>query len=113
MATNQLREVLQTLQRDESALTDGQLLESYVGSREEAAFAALVHRLGPMVWRSSRRLPASRRLTKTEKSNDSTREMDRVSRVRCWWLEKSESVNLRWAGEGGGGWHALNPRRAW
>jgi hypothetical protein len=54
MATNQLREVLQTLRRaslpEEAGLSDGQLLESYVRSREEAAFAALVHRHGPMVW---------------------------------------------------------------
>ena len=31
-------------------LTDGQLLECYISRREEAAFAALVQRYGPMVW---------------------------------------------------------------
>src|SRR5437879_2670699 len=55
MATSQLRHVLQTLGRaalqdEEAGLTDGQLLECYVRSREEAAFAALVRRHGPMVW---------------------------------------------------------------
>jgi hypothetical protein len=54
MATSRLRRVIQTLHRatlhqDEVGLTDGQLLERYVRSREEAAFAALVQRHGPMV----------------------------------------------------------------
>jgi RNA polymerase sigma factor (sigma-70 family) len=61
MATNQLRRVLQTLSRADrypevAGRTDGQLLESYVRSREEAAFAALVRRHGPMVWGVCRRL---------------------------------------------------------
>jgi RNA polymerase sigma factor (sigma-70 family) len=60
MATNQLRGVIQTLRRatlpEEAGLSDGQLLESYVRSREEAAFAALVHRHGPMVWGVCRRV---------------------------------------------------------
>ncbi len=61
MATNQLGRVIQTLRRaagphDEAAPTDGQLLESYVRGREEAAFAALVRRHGPMVWGVCRRL---------------------------------------------------------
>src|SRR5579885_3146405 len=60
MATNQLGRVIQTLRRaagphDEAAPTDGQLLESYVRGREEAAFAALVRRHGPMVWGACRR----------------------------------------------------------
>jgi RNA polymerase sigma factor (sigma-70 family) len=55
MATNQLRGVVETLRRaalpqEGAGLTDGQLLERYVRSREEAAFAALVRRHGPMVW---------------------------------------------------------------
>jgi RNA polymerase sigma factor (sigma-70 family) len=61
MATNQLSRVLQTLRTgalpdDGTGLSDGQLLESYVRSREEAAFAALVHRHGPMVWGVCRRV---------------------------------------------------------
>src|SRR6516164_2164003 len=55
MATNQLQRVIQTLHaaglyQETATLTDGQLLESYIRSREEAAFAALVRRHGPMVW---------------------------------------------------------------
>jgi RNA polymerase sigma factor (sigma-70 family) len=61
MATNQLRGVMRTLHRaasppDDEALSDRQLLESYIRSREEAAFAALVRRHGPMVWGVCRRL---------------------------------------------------------
>jgi DNA-directed RNA polymerase specialized sigma24 family protein len=44
------------LRRDEAELTDGQLLDAYVHSREEAAFAALLHRHGPMVWGVCRRI---------------------------------------------------------
>jgi RNA polymerase sigma factor (sigma-70 family) len=60
MATSQLRGVLQTLRRatlahEEAGLTDGQLLERYVRG-EEAAFAALVRRHGPMVWGVCRRV---------------------------------------------------------
>src|SRR5438067_4681055 len=32
------------------AATDGQLLECYIARRDEASFAALVRRHGPMVW---------------------------------------------------------------
>jgi RNA polymerase sigma factor (sigma-70 family) len=61
MATNQLRRVLQSLHRatfppEGAGLSDGQLLDSYVRSREESAFAALVHRHGPMVWGVCRRV---------------------------------------------------------
>jgi RNA polymerase sigma factor (sigma-70 family) len=64
MATNQLRRVLQTLGRatlphEGAGLSDGQLLESYVRSREEPAFAALVQRHGPMVWGVCRRVLSS------------------------------------------------------
>jgi RNA polymerase sigma factor (sigma-70 family) len=61
MATNQLRGVLDTLRmatlpHEEAGLSDGQLLESYVRNREEAALAALVRRHGPMVWGVCRRV---------------------------------------------------------
>ncbi len=61
MATSELSRVLQTLRRatllpEEASLSDGQLLESYVRSRAEAAFAALVSRHGPMVWGVCRRV---------------------------------------------------------
>src|SRR6201982_1898319 len=61
MATSQLGRVLQTLRSatvppEGAGLTDGQLLECYVRGREEAAFAALVRRHGPMVWGVVRRV---------------------------------------------------------
>jgi RNA polymerase sigma factor (sigma-70 family) len=61
MATNQLKQVVHTLReatapQDRAGLTDGQLLEIYVTSREESAFAALVRRHGPMVWGVCRRV---------------------------------------------------------
>src|SRR5260370_4362083 len=60
MATKQLNRVIDTLRKaalpqEGTGLRDGQLLESYIHSREEAAFAALVHRHGPMVWGVCRR----------------------------------------------------------
>ena len=55
MATGKMSEVVQHLRRavllqDGAGLTDGQLLESFVSCREEAAVAALVRRHGAMVW---------------------------------------------------------------
>jgi RNA polymerase sigma factor (sigma-70 family) len=60
MANSQMSAFLQQIRRaalrhDETGLTDGQLLDAYVRDREEAAFAALVHRHGPMVWGVCRR----------------------------------------------------------
>src|SRR5262245_1136267 len=61
MATNQLRAVTETLRRaglaqEFAGLTDGQWLERYVQGREEAVFAALLRRHGPMVWGVCRRV---------------------------------------------------------
>jgi RNA polymerase sigma factor (sigma-70 family) len=59
MATSQLQRIIRNLARPQEAgpgLTDGQLLESYARTREEEAFAALVHRHGPMVWGVCRRM---------------------------------------------------------
>ncbi|HEV2946823.1 MAG TPA: RNA polymerase sigma factor, partial [Gemmataceae bacterium] len=61
MATNQLNRVIETLRLaalagDGSGRTDGQLLDSYIQKHEEAAFAALVRRHGPMVWGVCRRM---------------------------------------------------------
>ena len=61
MATSKMSEVIQHLRRavllqDGAGLTDGQLLECFISSREEAAIAALVRRHGPMVWGVCRRV---------------------------------------------------------
>ncbi len=59
MATSQMSGVIQHLRsilRDAAGLTDGQLLEDYISRRDEAAFAALVRRHGPMVWGVCRRV---------------------------------------------------------
>jgi RNA polymerase sigma factor (sigma-70 family) len=61
MATGQTGEVLRQLRRavlppDGGPLTDGQLLESFLDGRDEAALAALVRRHGPMVWGVCRRV---------------------------------------------------------
>jgi RNA polymerase sigma factor (sigma-70 family) len=61
MAASQINEIMQHLRRtgllrEESGLTDGQLLGCFIEQRDEAAFAALVRRHGPMVWGVCRRL---------------------------------------------------------
>src|SRR5215204_1057771 len=61
MATSPMGEVVQHLRRtgllrDRVGLTDGQLLEEFLGRRDEAALAVLVRRHGPMVWGVCRRV---------------------------------------------------------
>jgi RNA polymerase sigma factor (sigma-70 family) len=59
MATSRTSGVIQHLRRalrGGAGLTDGQLLEDYVSRRDEAAFATLVRRHGPMVWGVCRRV---------------------------------------------------------
>ncbi len=61
MGTTAMGTVLQTLRRslrrlEIETLTDGELLERFVRRRDEAAFEALVHRHGPMVFGACRRL---------------------------------------------------------
>src|SRR2546421_3239178 len=61
MATSRISGVIQHLRRavplrEGAGLTDGQLLEDFVSRRDEAAFAALVRRHGPMVWGVCRRI---------------------------------------------------------
>jgi RNA polymerase sigma factor (sigma-70 family) len=61
MPASQLKHVIHTLHRAAiphaaSGPTDGELLESYLAGREEAALAELVYRHGPMVWAVCRRL---------------------------------------------------------
>ncbi len=58
---NQTSKVIQHLRRsvllhDGAGLTDGKLLECFIEHRDEAAFAALVKRYGPMVWGVCHRL---------------------------------------------------------
>src|SRR5262249_9914156 len=61
MATSPMSEAVRQLRgavllREGAGLTDGQLLEGYLGRRDEAALAALVRRHGPMVWGVCRRV---------------------------------------------------------
>src|SRR5438270_7732078 len=61
MVTSQVGKVVQYLRRavllqEGAVLTDGQLLGCFIEHRDEAAFAALVRRHGPMVWGVCRRL---------------------------------------------------------
>ena len=61
MATSQMNRVMEQLHqvlllRDGAGLTDAQLLERFTNRRDDAAFAALVRRHGPMVFGACRRL---------------------------------------------------------
>jgi RNA polymerase sigma factor (sigma-70 family) len=60
MTTKGMNQVIQHLRKvllqDGTGMTDGQLLACFIEHRDEAAFAALVKRHGPMVWGVCRRL---------------------------------------------------------
>ena len=61
MATKTLATFLEHLRRtmlyhEDGGMTDGKLLECFIGQRDEAAFAALVRRHGPMVLGICRRV---------------------------------------------------------
>src|SRR5580704_13115129 len=61
MAASPISEVMQYLRgaallREGPGLTDGQLLGRFIEQRDDAAFAALVRRHGPMVWGVCRRV---------------------------------------------------------
>src|SRR5262249_46703310 len=60
MPTNQLRGVIHNLRRvflrQGTAMTDAQLLDTFIEQRDEAALTALMARHGPMVWGVCRRI---------------------------------------------------------
>jgi RNA polymerase sigma factor (sigma-70 family) len=61
MATSQMTAFIRHLRgaalaQDGAGMTDGQLLESFIGQKDEAAFEALLHRHGPMVLGVCRRI---------------------------------------------------------
>lgn len=59
MATSPMSEAVRHLRRtlrDGAGLADGQLLDAFISRNDEAAFAALVRRHGPMVWGVFRRV---------------------------------------------------------
>jgi RNA polymerase sigma factor (sigma-70 family) len=56
MASNRLRQALEHVLQPRTAVSDGQLLARFVAAHDEAAFAALLRRHGPMVYRVCRRL---------------------------------------------------------
>ncbi len=56
MTTGRMTKMLQHLRGVDARLTDGQLLGCFISRRDEAAFAALVRRHGPMVWGVCRRV---------------------------------------------------------
>jgi RNA polymerase sigma-70 factor (ECF subfamily) len=45
-----IQQIRSTVLREGAGLTDGELLESFVRRRDDAALAALVRRHGPMVY---------------------------------------------------------------
>jgi len=64
VATNQMSKLIQQIRSvallpDAAGVTDSQLLECFITQREQAAFTALVHRHGKLVWGVCRRVLGS------------------------------------------------------
>ena len=63
MVTDPLTQAIHSLRRaalrDGAGLSDTQLLNLFVDQRDDAAFAGLVHRHGPLVWGVCRRIVAN------------------------------------------------------
>jgi hypothetical protein len=82
MATSQTTNVIQHLRRsmlvpDGAGLTDGQLLGCFLEHRDEAAFAGLVRRHGPMIWGVCRRLLNQVTHPQEEKAPKQVKEKDK------------------------------------